>query len=411
MTHPLPAVSPWAGDFPALQRTVHGRRLAFLDSGASAQKPQVVLDTLTEVLGGAYANIHRGLYFNSAETTSRFEAARERIARFLNADPAGLVLTRGSTESINLVAQSWGRDFLQAGDVVLVSALEHHANIVPWQLLREELGIDLRVVPMAPDGAVTVEAFRDALSQLGDRVKLVALTQMSNVLGVRLPLAEIIPLAHAAGALVLVDGSQGMVHAPQDLAALGADFYAATGHKLYGPTGVGVLWARPEILADMPPWQGGGDMIESVAWDRTTYASGVARFEAGTPPIAEVIGLAAAMDYVDGIGWAAIAAHEHAVAAYLEERLAGVERLQRYGMAGAGNGIASFNLAGCHPHDVATLLDQQGVAVRSGHHCAMPLHADLGVPGTVRASIGLYTGAKDIDQLVAGLAKARAMLA
>lgn len=397
----------WRQDFPALQRTVHGKRLAFLDSGASAQKPTMVLKTMQEVLGGAYANIHRGLYHNSAATTAAYEAARETLATFLGADPAGLVITRSTTESINLVAQSWGRTNLGPGDTLLLTELEHHANIVPWQLLQAERGFTIKVVPMDASGNVTAEAVGAALD---GSARLLAITQMSNVLGVRPALGEMIGMAQAQGAKVLVDGSQGAVHGPQDLATLGADFYVMTGHKLYGPNAVGLLWAKPETLDQMPPWQGGGDMIEAVDFGGTTYARGVARFEAGTPPIAEVIGLAAAADYLTGLGWEAVTAHERAMAALLDEALDQVPGLVRYGAAGRGNGIASFNLDGCHPHDVATLLDQQGVAVRSGHHCAMPLHKALGVAGTVRASLGLYTVPEDIEQLAAGLRKAGEML-
>ncbi|HEX2859756.1 MAG TPA: SufS family cysteine desulfurase [Alphaproteobacteria bacterium] len=401
-------ISPWKADFPALARAVRGQPLAFLDTGASAQKPQVVLDTMAEVLGGAYANIHRGLYYNSQLTTAAYEDARGTVARFVNADPHGTIFVRNATEAINLVAATWGRQNLTAKSTVLLTELEHHANIVPWQLLQEQIGFTIIVAPVNDAGEVTPEAIDKLLSE--HDVSICCITQKSNVLGTRTQLSQIIPALKNAGAMVLVDGAQAVVHGPVNLKTLGADFYVFSGHKLYGPTGVGVLCAAPELLNSLPPYMGGGDMIETVSFSKTTYARSPARFEAGTPAIAEAIGLAAACDYLSAIGWEKIVAHEHALAEQLDSALAGIKGLQRYGSAGLGNGIASFNLTGCQASDVATILDQHGVAVRSGHHCAMPLHARLGTAASVRASLGLYNDSTDIAQLVEGLHKAQKLL-
>ena len=408
----------WRQDFQTFNRNanglgggVEGQRLAFLDNAASAQKPEAVLEAMANALEGPYANIHRGLYRNSAAMTAEFENARGAIADFLGAEKDGTVFVRNGTEAINLVAATWGRANLGKGDVVILSALEHHANIVPWQLLRAQAGFDIEVADIADDGSLPVANVEKIFKRHKGKVKLLALTQMSNVLGVKPDLAKLIDLAHSHKALVLVDGSQGAVHGPQNVRELGADFYACTGHKLYGPTGIGVLAASPKLLNAMPPYQGGGDMIETVTFEKTTYAKAPARFEAGTPAFVEAIGLAAALGYLKGLTWDKVQKHEQSMAAYLESRLETVPGLVRYGLAGYGHGIVSFNLKGCHPHDVATILDQTGVAVRSGHHCAMPLMKRLGVEGTVRASLGLYTVKDDIDQLVAGLGKAKAMLA
>ncbi|MCP5405238.1 MAG: cysteine desulfurase [Pseudomonadaceae bacterium] len=398
----------WRQDFQSLMRADGGAaRLAFLDNAASAHKPEAVLEAIANALEGPYANIHRGLYRNSAEMTRRYEEARQVVAEFLGAPVGGIVFTRNATEAVNLVAASWGRANLKAGDAVLLSELEHHANIVPWQLLRDAVGIEIRVAGIDEHGALDMA---DVEAHLADgNVGLVALTQMSNVLGVQPDVAKVVKLAHLAGAKVLVDGSQGAVHGPQNMKQLGADFYVCTGHKLYGPTGIGVLASTPELLNAMPPYQGGGDMIESVTWDKTTYAPAPARFEAGTPAFVEAMGLAAAIQYVQGLGWKDIQKHESEMATYLDNALDAAMVL-RYGMAGRGHGIAAFNVPKCHPHDVATVLDQHNVAVRSGHHCAMPLMAKLGIDGCLRASIGLYTVKEDIDQLVEGLHKAAKLL-
>lgn len=402
----------WREDFSALAlthptSTLRGGRLAFLDSAASAQKPRVVLDAVQAVWGGRYANVHRGLYANSETTTGVFEESRGVVARFLGAKPTELVWVRNATEGINLVAQAWARATLKAGDVVLVSAMEHHANVVPWQILEAQVGCVVRVIPLREDGALDMEAAH-AMLAAGD-VKLLAVTAMSNVTGVRVDVAALCAVAKKSGVRVLVDASQAAVHGPIDFHALGCDALVMTGHKLYGPTGIGVLLLREEFQAGMGPWMGGGDMIERVSWSGTTFASGPARWEAGTPAIGEAVGLAAACRYVEGMGWASIQAHEHAMAARLEEVLdeAGAVRL---GVAGRGSGIASFNLPGCHASDVAVILDHCGVAVRSGHHCAMPLMETLGVETAVRASVALYTCEEDMVQLGEGLAKVKAML-
>lgn len=392
--------------FPALQTKVNGHRLAFLDSAASAQKPQSVIDSLTATLTGPYANIHRGLYHNSAVTTQAFEDARITLATFLQANPTGLIFTRNSTESINLVAQTWGRANLTAASAITVTEAEHHANIVPWQILQSQIGFTIRVIP-----ANLLENPNEAeLEPYLAGSALLAITQMSNVTGLRPSLHSIIPQARALGLTVLVDGSQGAVHDAQNLSHLGADFYVCTGHKLYGPTGIGLLWGNPHILAELPPYQGGGDMIETVTLPLgTTYAAPPARFEAGTPAIAEAIALATAVTFITTIGWPQIHAHESALANHLSHTLATMPFVQTYGPSGTG--IAAFNLKNCHPSDVATLLDRQGVAVRSGHHCAMPYMAALGTPACCRASISLSATAEDIDQLATALHKAHSMLA
>lgn len=396
-------MSNWHAHFPALQSKPHGQRLAFLDSAASAQKPRQVIDVLTQTLIGPYANIHRGLYQNSALTTQAYEDARTSLAQFLGASPEGLIFTRNSTEAINLVAQTWGRTNLTASSVVVLSEIEHHANIVPWQILQTEIGFTIRVIPAAH---LTTESIQPYL--VG--ATLLALTQMSNVTGLRPPLSTIIPLAKLHGAHVLIDGSQAAVHSPQNLALLGADFYALTGHKLYGPTGIGLLWVRPQLLSEMPPYQGGGDMIDQVSLPTgTTFAQGVARFEAGTPAIAEAIALAEAARFVTRLGWPAITKLEHELARHLTNALTALPFIKIY--SPENTGIVAFNVNGCHPSDVATLLDQQGVAVRSGHHCAMPYMKALGIESCLRASLALYTTETDINQLTTALVKAYKMLA
>ena len=390
-------------DFPILSRTVHGKPLAFLDSGASAQKPRAVIDAMARLYEAEYANIHRGVYELSARATEAYEGARARVQRFVNARSASeIVFTKGATEAINLVAASWGGTFLGEGDEVVLSVLEHHANIVPWQLLRERTGIVLKVVPIEDDGAFPLDAY-EAL--VGPRTKLVALTHVSNVLGTVVPVAEVARIAHARGALVLVDGAQGIVHQPVDVQALDVDFYCFSGHKLYGPSGIGVLYGREALLAAMPPWQGGGDMIKRVTFERTTFAPPPARFEAGTPPIAGTVGLHAAIDYLAALDPAALAAHEHDLLAYATERLGAFNSIRLYGTAPGKAAIVSFTVDGVHPHDVGTILDRAGVAVRVGHHCAQPLMDRFGIAGTVRASFGLYNTRADIDRLVGGLAQ------
>ncbi|MDD9992151.1 MAG: cysteine desulfurase [Rhodospirillales bacterium] len=392
-------------DFPILSRSVHGKPLVFLDSGASAQKPRQVIDAISQCYEAEYANIHRGVYELSAKATEAYEGARARVQRFVNARSASeIVFTKGTTEAINLVATSWGGAFLGEGDEVVLSVMEHHANIVPWQLLRERTGIVLKVVPTDERGAFPLDAY-EAL--VGPRTRLVALTHVSNVLGTVVPIAEVVRIAHASGAKVLIDGAQGVVHQPVDVQALDADFYCFSGHKLYGPSGIGVLYGKEALLAAMPPYQGGGDMIERVTFERTTFAPPPARFEAGTPPIAGTVGLHAALDYVASFDPAAVAAHEHDLLAYATERLGALNSVRLYGTAPGKAAIVSFTMDGVHPHDIGTILDRAGVAVRVGHHCAQPLMDHFDIAGTVRASFGLYNTRGDVDRLIDGLEDVR----
>ena len=392
-------------DFPILSRTVHGKPLVFLDSGASAQKPRAVIDAISQCYEAEYANIHRGVYELSAKATQAYEGARARVQRFVNARSASeIVFTKGATEAINLVATSWGGAFLGEGDEVVLSVLEHHANIVPWQLLRERTGIVLKVVPTDERGDFPLDAY-EAL--VGPRTKLVALTHVSNALGTVTPVDEIVRIARDRGALVLLDGAQGIVHCPVDVQAMDVDFYCFSGHKLYGPSGIGVLYGKESLLAAMPPYQGGGDMIERVTFERTTFAPPPARFEAGTPPIAGTVGLHAAIDYVASFDPAAVAAHEHDLLTYATERLAALNSVRLYGTAPGKAAIVSFTMDDVHAHDVGTILDRAGVAVRVGHHCAQPLMDHFGIAGTVRASFGLYNSRADIDRLIDGLDEVR----
>lgn len=398
-------------DFPVLKTQMNGKPLAFLDSGASAQKPQIVIDTMTDILQGGYSNIHRGLYTISQDLTARFEAARAKIARFIGADSEKeIIFTRNSTEAINLVAQSWGRTFLQEGDEIILTTLEHHANIVPWQMLRDEIGIVIKVVPIDERGVLDLEAFESLLST---RTKFVGAVHISNAIGTINPVNKIIEIAKKFNPeiKVLIDGSQSVVHTPVNMISTGADFFCFTGHKLYGPGGVGVLYGQYDVLQSMPPYQGGGDMIDRVTFDKTTYKDAPFRFEAGTPPIAEVIGLGAAVDYIDSIGMEAIAAHEADMLAYALTHLQGVDGLTYYGTGPDKAGIISFTMDGVHPSDIGMILDQCGVAVRAGHHCCMPLMQRFSIDGTVRASLGLYTSAADIDALVGGLHKVKELFA
>lgn len=390
-------------DFPILQQQVHGKPLVYLDSGASAQKPRMVLDAMQRFYENDYANIHRGVHELSVRATDKYEAVRETVRRFIHAAKVDeIIFTKGATEAINLVAFSWGRKFLQAGDEVVITALEHHANIVPWQMLREERGIVLKIVPITQNGDIQLE---DVAAQITPRTKLVAVAHVSNALGTILPVAEIIQLAKKAGAVTLLDGCQAVSHMPVDVRALDVDFYAFSGHKIYGPTGIGVLYGKYDLLKTMPPWQGGGDMIASVTFAKTTYKDPPHRFEAGTPPIAEVIGLGAAIDYVTTIGMARIHAHEDALLAYATEKLQRINSLQIIGNAPHKAGIISFTMEGAHPHDIGTILDRQGVAIRAGHHCAQPVMDALGIAATARASFGLYNTMEDVDALVAAIGK------
>jgi cysteine desulfurase/selenocysteine lyase len=384
-------------DFPILSRLVHGKPLVYLDSAASAQKPRIVIDAMTRFYEEDYANIHRGVHFLSQRATDAYEGARAKVARFINAAKADeIIFTRNATESINLVAQSWGRKALGPGDEIVLTELEHHANIVPWQMLRAEKGFEIRVAPIDDTGQIRLD---DMAKLIGPKTKLVAVSHMSNALGTILPVREIVRMAHAQGALVLIDGCQAAVHKQVDVQTLDADFYAFSGHKIYGPSGIGVLYGKYALLEAMPPYQGGGDMIDRVTFARTTFKEPPHRFEAGTPAITEAIGLAAAIDYLTEQGQSFIGEHEDDVLAYATERLSEIDGLTIHGTAAEKGAILSFTLAGAHAHDVATILDQQGVAVRAGHHCAHPLMDRLGVTATARASFALYSTRAEADAL------------
>ncbi len=394
-------------DFPILGQVTRGKNLVFLDSGASAQKPRQVIAAMTRCMEEAYANVHRGAYRLSETATEAHESARAAVARFINAaSPREIIFTRNSTEALNLVALSHGRGVLKAGDAVLISEMEHHANIVPWQMLRDAHGVELRVIRVTDAGELDLE---DYAAKLRDgRVKLVAVTHMSNVLGTVTPAAQIARMAHEAGALVLFDGSQAVVHRTVDVQAIDADFYVFTGHKLYGPTGIGVLWARLALLDAMPPVYGGGDMIASVTLERSTWAEVPAKHEAGTPAIIEAVGLHAAIDYVTAIGMPALEAHERALTEHAVARLSQIEGLSILGRAQDRGGVFAFALDTAHAHDLSTLLDRVGIAVRAGRHCAEPLHTRFGLDGgTCRASFGLYTTLEEVDFLAEALVEAR----
>jgi cysteine desulfurase/selenocysteine lyase len=388
------------GDFPILARKVHGKPLVYLDSAASAQKPRAVIDVMTRFYEEDYANIHRGVHFLSMRATEAFEGARAKVARFLNAAKADeIVFTRNATEAINLVAQSWGRKNLGPGDEIVLTELEHHANIVPWQILRAEKGFEIKVAPIDDTGQIRLE---DMAELIGPKTRLVAVSHMSNALGTILPVREIVRMARSHGAVVLVDGCQAAVHRQVDVQALDADFYAFSGHKLYGPTGIGVLYGKYALLDAMPPYQGGGDMIDRVTFARTTFKEPPHRFEAGTPAIAEAVGLATAIDYLADLG-PGVADHEDDVLAYATAQLSAIDGVTIHGTAAEKGAILSFTIAGAHAHDVATILDQQGIAVRAGHHCAHPLMDRLGVTATARASFALYSTRAEAEALAEGV--------
>ena len=396
--------------FPILNETIRGKQLVFLDSAASAQKPRAVIDALVHAMEHQYANVHRGLHWMSERTTEAYEGTRDLVASLINArDRHEIVFTGNSTGAINLVAYSYGRGVLTRGQAVVISAMEHHSNIVPWQLLRDAHGIELRVAPISDAGELDLAAFEDLLRD--GKVGLVSITHMSNVLGSYTPAERIAALAHAYGAKVLFDGSQAIVHRRVDVQALDADFYAFTGHKLYGPTGIGVLWARRELLEAMPPFLGGGDMISSVTYERSTWAQVPHKFEAGTPAILEGIGLGAAIRFVEAIGYDAISAHEASLTDHALSRIGAIDGVTVIGRAQDRGGVISFTLAGAHAHDVATLLDRQGIAVRAGHHCAEPLMRRLGLDSTARASLGVYTTHDEIDMLADALIRVREFFA
>ena len=409
MNHVAPAtldVAAIRAQFPILSQTVRGKPLVFLDSAASAQKPRAVIDAMVGAMETQYANIHRGLHWMSERTTEAYEATRDHAASLLNAaDRAEIVFTRNSTEAINLVAHSYGRGVLQPGQAVLISAMEHHSNIVPWQMLRDAHGIELRVAPITDAGELDVAAYERLLED--GKVGLVAITHMSNVLGTYTPAERLVRIAHAHGAKILLDGSQAIVHRRIDVQALGCDFYAFTGHKLYGPTGIGVLWGRRELLERMPPFLGGGDMIASVSFERSTWAAVPHKFEAGTPAILEGIGLGAAIQWFEALGYDAIAAHEQALTDHALSRLSAIPGLTIIGRAQDRGGVVSFTLDRAHAHDVATLLDRSGIAVRAGHHCAEPLMRRLGIDSTARASFAAYTLPEEIDTLAEALMRVR----
>jgi cysteine desulfurase/selenocysteine lyase len=390
-------------DFPILSRSARGKRLVYLDNAATTQKPQAMIDRIVRYYTLENSNVHRGVHYLSEIATIEFENARGTVQRFINArDIKEIVFTRGTTEAINLVSQSWGRANVRAGDEILITAIEHHSNIVPWQMLCAEKGATLRVAPVNDRGELIVEELE---AMLNPRVRLVAVGHASNALGTINPIRRIVAAAHANGSLVLVDGAQGVPHMRVDVQALGCDFYAFSAHKVYGPTGIGVLWGREALLDAMPPWQGGGDMILSVSYEKTTYNALPYKFEAGTPNIEGVIGMAAALDYVGGIGLDAIAAHEHDLLEYATARLLEIDGLRIIGRAAEKAAVISFVLEGVHPHDIGTILDQEGVAVRTGHHCAQPLMMRFNVPATGRASFGLYNTREEADALVEGLHK------
>ena len=392
-------------DFPILEEKIFGHRLVYLDSGASAQKPSAVLDKMEWAHRHAYANVHRGLHTLANRATEAYEDGRKAVARFLNASrPEEIIFTKGATEAINLVASSFAAPRIEAGDEIVLTIMEHHSNIVPWHFLRERQGAVLKWIDVRDDGSLDMDAFEKAI---GPRTKMVAVSHMSNVLGTINPIARMIEIAHAKGVPVLIDGSQGAVHNPVDVQALDVDFYVFTGHKLYGPTGIGVLYGKYDALAAMRPYQGGGEMIDTVTLDTVTYNEPPHRFEAGTPPIVQAIGLGAAIDYVEALGRDEIAAHEHEVAEYAAEKLKRINSLRLIGDAPGKGGIFSFELKGAHAHDVSTILDRYGIAVRAGTHCAMPLLQRFGVTSTCRASLALYSGKDDIDALVEGIEKAQ----
>ncbi|HEY8507153.1 MAG TPA: cysteine desulfurase [Steroidobacteraceae bacterium] len=396
-------------DFPILGRTINGRPVTYLDSAASAQRPLPVLHAVERYETHMHANVHRGVHTLSQEATDAFEGARDRIRRFLNArSTREIIYVRGTTEAINLVAQSYGRSRLKAGDEILISALEHHANIVPWQMLCEQTGCTLKVAPIDRRGEFLFEEFTKLLSP---RTRIVAVAHVSNALGTVLPVRKIVEAAHASGAIVVVDGAQAVPHERVDVRALGCDFYAFSSHKIYGPTGIGVLYGREELLDAMPPWQGGGEMIRTVTFERTTYNDLPWKFEAGTPHISGAVGLAAAIDYVENLGLEAIAAHEHRLLELATETLAKIPGLEIIGTAAHKASILSFVMNGVHPHDIGTILDHEGVAIRTGHHCAMPVMEFLGLPATARASFACYNNEQDIERLAAAVQKAREVFA
>jgi cysteine desulfurase/selenocysteine lyase len=397
----------WRDDFPVLGEHVHGRPLVYLDNGATTQKPQVVIDTEANFYVHDNANVHRAVHALSQRATEAFEAARRKVQRFINAAaPEEIVFVRGTTEAINLVAQSYARPRLVPGDEIIISAMEHHSNIVPWQMVCEQTGAALKVIPINDAGELDLDAYQRLL---GARTKMVAITHVSNALGSIVPVAQIIQAAHERGVPVLLDGAQAISHLPVDVRALDCDFYAFSGHKIFGPTGIGVLYGKAALLEAMPPYQGGGDMIRSVTFEKTEYNDIPYKFEAGTPNIAGVVGLGAAVDYVSAVGREAVFIHEHELLRYATRAISDIPGLRIVGTAKEKAAILSFTLDGVHPHDIGTILDRQGVAIRAGHHCAMPVMQRFGVAATARASFALYNTREDVDALVAGMRGVREM--
>jgi cysteine desulfurase/selenocysteine lyase len=397
-------------EFPILAIDAHGHRLAYLDNAATTQKPRAVLDAISTYYRTGNANVHRGVHLLSERATAAFEDARQHVAAFLGAaSHREIVFTRNATEGINLVAHSWGTTHLRAGDQVLISAMEHHSNIVPWQLVCERTGASLAVVPIDDRGVLDLADYERQLA--GGRVRIVAVSHLSNALGTINPVADLVRLAHAAGALVLVDGAQAAYHLPVDVRALGVDFYVATGHKLYGPTGIGVLYGRETLLDAMPPYQGGGDMIASVTFEKSTWNTLPSKFEAGTPNIAGAVGLGAAVTFIQGVGFPWITAHERELLDYATARIQDVPTVRLVGTAPDKASIVSFVMDGVHPHDIGTVVDRAGVAIRTGHHCAQPVMARFGVPATARASLAMYNSRDDVDQLVTALHEVRRLFA
>jgi cysteine desulfurase/selenocysteine lyase len=396
-------------DFPILTRKIHGKPLVYLDNAATTQKPQAVVDSLIYYYTAQNSNIHRGVHTLSEEATASYEESRATVQRFLNAaDPREIIFVRGATEGINLVAQTWGRANIRSGDEIVISAMEHHSNIVPWQILCEQQGANLRVAPVNDAGELLFDEFEKLL---GPKTKLVAMSHVSNALGTVNPVRKIVEAARRVNARVLLDGAQAVPHIPVDVRAIDCDFYAFSGHKIYAPTGIGILYGKAELLEAMPPYQGGGDMISSVTFEKTLYNRLPYKFEAGTPHVSGAIGLGAALDYVNSVGLDRIARHEKQVLAYGTRRLLEIPGLRLIGTAKEKEGILSFVLEGIHPHDVGTILDQEGIAIRTGHHCAQPLMERFGVPATARASLGLYNTVEEMDALVRGIEKVREVFA
>lgn len=396
-------------DFPALAMQVYGKPLVYLDNAASAQKPSVVLDRMTQAYTSEYANVHRGLHYLANAATEAYEGGRTKVAQFINAPrPEEVIFTRNATEAINLVASSWGGPNIKEGDEIVISIMEHHSNIVPWHFLRERQGAVIKWAPVDDEGNFLIDEFEKLLTS---KTKLVAITQMSNALGTIVPVKDVVRIAHARGIPVLVDGSQGAVHLPVDVQDIGCDFYVFTGHKVYGPTGIGVLWAKYDHLVAMRPYNGGGEMIREVSREVVTYGDPPHKFEAGTPPIVQGVGLGAAIDYVNSIGKERIAAHEHDLVTYAQEKLREINSLRLIGTARGKGPVISFELKGAHAHDVATVIDRQGIAVRAGTHCVMPLLERFNVTATCRASFGMYNTREEVDHLAQALLKARDLFA